>query len=324
VVPIRSARGTAAQAPDFLVIDALATANDLAQGTQVLALLAELRGQPATRDAATLVLLPGCAVQTAALALDLGAGDMVAAPVGVEEIALRARALLARKAQADRQRDQLRSQLRAAVTDSLTGLHNRHHADSTLRRMAATARKDGDSLAVLMLDIDHFKSFNDRYGHATGNRVLIEVGRRLKAGLRPGDLLARIGGEEFLAALPGAKLAEARTIAERLRRAVADRPFVIDLGRILPEACATPQSFAGFSPTDPAADLQASPLRVRVTLSIGVTAASSDELASGLTPDDLLVRADQALYAAKASGRDAVATAPVWGQVFSLPRDAGY
>ena len=324
IVPMRSARGTATQGLDLVVIDALGTAGDLAQGTQVLALLADLRDKPSTREAATLVLLPGCAVQTAALALDLGAGDVVAAPVGAEEIALRARALLGRKAQADRQRDQLRFQLRAAVTDPLTGLHNLHHADPALRRMACTARREGRHLAVMMLDIDHFKSFNDRYGHATGNSVLIEVGRRLKAVLRPGDLLARIGGEEFLAALPGATLAEARAVAERLRRAVADRPFVIDLGRAAPAICIAPQSFAGFSPPDAAQGLPPGPLRVRVTLSIGVTTASSEDLAAGLTLDDMLARADQALYAAKASGRDAVAAAPAWGQSPSLPQGATY
>lgn len=324
VVAVADARGAAGQALDLVVIDALGTAGDLAQGTQVLAMLADLRGHPSTRDAATLVLLPACAVQTAALALDLGAGDVASAPVAAEEIALRARALLGRKARADRQRDQLRLQLRAAVTDPLTGLHNLHHADPALRRMAITARRDGRHLAVMMLDIDHFKSFNDRYGHATGNRVLIEVGRRLKAGLRPGDLLARIGGEEFLAALPGATLAEARMVAERLRRAVADRAFVIDLGRSAPAICVAPQSFAGPVQPDAAQVLPPGPLRVRVTLSIGVTAATAADLAAGVTPDDLLARADQALYAAKASGRDAVAAAPAWGQVSSPSQDISF
>ncbi|EYD77629.1 hypothetical protein Rumeso_00795 [Rubellimicrobium mesophilum DSM 19309] len=305
----------APRAPDLVVVDGLGLAGDLAQGAALLASIADLRGRPATRDAATLVLLPACAVETAALALDLGAGDVAVGPVGPEEIALRARALLGRRAQAERQRDQIRSQLRAALTDPLTGLHNLHHADPELRRMAESTRRDGGHLAVLMLDIDHFKSFNDRYGHATGNRVLIEVGRRLRSGLRAGDLLARIGGEEFLAALPGATLDEACATAERLRRAVADRPFVIDLGHAAPAFCVAPQSFAALAsePSEP------KPLRVRVTLSIGVAAAAAEDLRAGLTPDDLLARADGALYAAKASGRDAVMAAPAWPQAARAP-----
>ena len=250
-------------------------------------------------------------MQTAALALDLGAGDVATSPCEPEEVALRARALLARKAQAERQRDQIRSQLRAAVTDPLTGLHNLHHADPALRRMAESARRDGGYLAVMMLDIDHFKSINDRYGHATGNRVLIEVARRLRAGLRTADLVARIGGEEFLAALPGATLEEARATADRLRQSVADRPFLIDITHSTPAICVSPQSFATMDPKP----FEARPLRVRLTLSIGVAAASAEDFAVGLTPDDLLARADKALYAAKAAGRDAVATASAWPHV---------
>ena len=303
--------GELRRGPDLVVIDGLGTAGDLAGGAPLLAMLSDLRSRPATRDAATLILLPAEAVQTTALALDLGAGDVAAGPIGTEEIALRVRAILGRKAQAERQRDQIRSQLRAAVTDPLTGLHNLHHADPALRRMAESARRDGGHLAVMMLDIDHFKSFNDRYGHATGNRVLIEVGRRLRAGLRTADLVARIGGEEFLAALPGATLEEACATAERLRRAVADRPFLIDLGHAAPAICVAPQSFAAME-GDPFEERR---LRVRVTLSIGVAAASAKDLAAGLTPDDLLARADQALYAAKAAGRDAVATASTWPHV---------
>ena len=300
--------GTVARGPDLVVIDGLGVTDDLAQGTPLLATLADLRSRPATRDAATLVLLPASAVETAALALDIGAGDVAADPAGPEEVALRVRALLRRKAQAERQRDQIRSQLRAAVTDPLTGLHNLHHADPELRRMSESTRRSGGHLAVMMLDIDHFKTFNDRYGHATGNRVLIEVARRLRSGLRAGDLLARIGGEEFLAALPGATLEEARATAERLRRAVADRAFLIDLGRAAPAICIAPQSFAATGPEP----FEARPLRVRVTLSIGVAAAAAVDFDAGLTPDDLLARADRALYAAKAAGRDAVVAAPAW------------
>ncbi|TNC74642.1 diguanylate cyclase [Rubellimicrobium roseum] len=289
-------------APDLVILDGTAVRGDLAEGAALLARLAELRGHDLTREAATLVLLPACATETAALALDLGAGDVVTGPVSPEELALRAGILLARKARAERLRVQVRSRLLAAVTDPLTGLANLHHANPALRQLAEEAQAAGTGLAVLMLDIDHFKSINDRLGHAAGDQVLVQVARQLRAGLRPGDLLARVGGEEFRAVLPGATPAQARQVAERLRRDVASRPCRIDDRRSPPRQAA----FAG-----PACVVERAKdaMLVRVTVSIGVAAATAAEFTAGLGPFDLVDRADEALYAAKAAGRDRVAMA---------------
>ncbi len=286
--------------PDLIVIEATAVRGDLDQGARILAILADLRGRQATRDAATMVLLPGRAIETAALALDLGAGDVVTATVPPEEIALRACALLDRKAAAERLRAQVRSRLRAAVTDPLTGLYNLHHANPALLRLAEAARQSGDGLAVMMLDIDRFKSINDRLGHGAGDRVLAEVARRLKAHLRRSDHLARVGGEEFRAVLPGATLTEAQAIAEGLRRAIAVRPFDLD-GR----GDASPLRHGAAALTGTPAR-EAALREISVTISIGVAAATADDLAAGLTASDLVARADAALYAAKAAGRNRV------------------
>jgi two-component system cell cycle response regulator len=286
-------------APDLAVLDAHATQGDLEEGAQVLEHLAALRSRAGARHAATLVLLPEGAVQTAALALDLGADDVVAAPVTADEVVLRARALLRRKAQADRLRARLRSHLEAALHDPLTGLHNRRHAEPELRRLMAEGRRAGRPVALMLLDIDHFKGVNDRHGHAAGDRVLAEVARRLRARLRPGDLLARMGGEEFLVALPGTDAAQARAVAEGLRRAVEDCPFPLD--DAAPRA-RRPGGWAG-------PERGPAPRQVRVTLSIGVAAATPADLSGGLTDRGLQDRADVALYAAKNGGRNMVSVA---------------
>ncbi|EPX83814.1 diguanylate cyclase (GGDEF) domain protein [Rubellimicrobium thermophilum DSM 16684] len=238
-------------------------------------------------------------MQTAALALDLGADDVVTACVARDEVILRARALLRRKAQADRLRRGLRSQLEAALRDPLTGLHNRRHAEPELRRLMAEGRRTGRPLALMLVDIDHFKGVNDRHGHAAGDRVLAEVARRLRSRLRPGDLLARMGGEEFLVALPGTDAAQARAVAEGLRRAVEDCPFLLD---DTPVAARRGGGWIG-------PEGEPAPRQVRVTLSIGVATATPADLASGLTDRGLQDRADMALYAAKNGGRNMVSVA---------------
>jgi two-component system cell cycle response regulator len=275
---------------DLVVIDAALDA------TEALSVLAGLRARAATRGAATLLVLPEGEVATAVLALDLGAGDVVAGSAPPEEVALRARALLARKAAEDGRWRRLRSRLEAALTDPLTGLHNRRHADAALPALAARSEAAGGELALMLLDIDHFKSFNDAWGHAAGDAILREVARRLRAAVRPQDLLARVGGEEFVVAMPDTGAEAARAAAEGLRHAVERRPF----------AFAPP---AGSRPRD-GRDGIAAPGReaARVTVSIGVAIASPESLRD-LPVSSLLDRADAALYAAKTAGRNMVAMA---------------
>ncbi|PWK60674.1 diguanylate cyclase domain-containing protein [Roseicyclus mahoneyensis] len=256
-----------ADAPDVFVIAA-----DLSHRNEGLRLLSDLRSRPATRHAATVMILPGGDSERAAIALDLGAHDILYDPFDPQELAIRIRAQLGHKRQADRLRASLQVGLEMAVTDSLTGLHNRRYGLFELDRMLA---RQGQRVGVMLLDIDHFKQVNDTHGHSVGDKVLNLVARRLRAQLRGGDLLARIGGEEFLVALPECDRATALDCAERLRAAVADQPFAIG---------------GGVPP-------------LSVTLSVGIALAGTD---TDETAQSLIDRADAALYGAKAHGRDQV------------------
>lgn len=170
-----------------------------------------------------------------------------------------------------------------ASTDELTGLANRRALMAYATDAVGRAHRDEVALAVLMIDIDHFKHINDSHGHAVGDQVLRHASRVLASGLRERDLLGRVGGEEFVAVLPRATLAQARQVAERMRSA-------IDATRLI----------------GPSGE-------VRFTVSIGVAGARTAESASAL-----LERADAALYLAKNGGRNAV----VIDEADTLPRDA--
>lgn len=158
-----------------------------------------------------------------------------------------------------------------AVRDGLTGLHNRFYLRDALTRMLARSDRDGGALSLLMLDIDHFKAVNDRFGHLTGDSVLRHVGAALAEAIRAGDLAVRFGGEEFVVVLSGIDRHDAEAMAARVREALA----------------ATPE------------DLPA------ITVSVGIAERRPDEHG-----DDLLERADRALYDAKDAGRDRIRLAP--------------
>jgi two-component system cell cycle response regulator len=247
---------------------------DLESPGSGLQLMSELRSRPGSAHAAICLVLPPGAHGIAATALDLGADDVLPEGFDGAEAALRAVALIARKRDGDRQRARLAEGLRLAMTDPLTGLHNRRYAVATLGRLLAESAAQGTGCAVLVLDIDRFKDVNDRHGHATGDAVLVEVAARLSAALRAGDLIARVGGEEFLIALPGVTGPEALALAERLRRAIGDRPF----------------------------DLPAIEAPLRVTVSIGLAMVAE----GAIPPAEAMACADRALMAAKADGRNQV------------------
>ncbi len=257
------------------VPDVFVVATDLTRPGDGLRLMSELRSRAATRFSAVCVMLPAEARETAAVALDLGASDLIEAQADPAEMALRIRTQIARKRQSDRLRTSLADGLRLAMTDPLTGLHNRRYALPHLARIAERAASAGRQFAVMVLDLDRFKSINDTFGHGAGDAVLIEVAERLKSNLRAVDLIARIGGEEFLIALPDTTLDAAQATAERLRRVVGDRPVKLPAGaRSIP-----------------------------VTLSIGLAIGSGP---AGGTVEDLIGLADRALLGSKADGRNQV------------------
>jgi diguanylate cyclase (GGDEF)-like protein len=162
---------------------------------------------------------------------------------------------------------------RAAMFDGLTGVHNRRWLDETLHRMVKRHENGGSRLAVSLIDIDHFKSFNDTYGHAAGDHVLTVVATVLAANLRPTDLVARFGGEEFVIIFPDTGVDDAAIAAERVRQAVNEETMTMPDGTELPG----------------------------VTISMGVA-----ELTSGQSVPDLLKTADAAMYEAKEGGRNSV------------------
>lgn len=259
----------AARVPDIFVIAA-----DLDRPLAGLSLLSDLRARPATRHAAVVMVVPDGAREAAAMALDLGANDLATAPFEPEEMALRLTTQLARKQQADRLRASVKDGLRLAVTDPLTGLFNRRYALPHLARIAERAKASGRPFAVMLIDLDRFKEINDRHGHAAGDAVLAAIARRLTASLRAVDMTARIGGEEFLVVLPETGLAEAKATAERLRVRINATPVALP---------------GGAGP-------------VCVSVSIGLALSEDGDGAA----EALLARADRALYAAKAEGRNKV------------------
>jgi diguanylate cyclase len=161
-----------------------------------------------------------------------------------------------------------------SLTDPLTGLGNRKYFDRTIEMAVQSALASGEPLSLLMFDIDHFKSFNDSYGHLTGDQVLRLVGMSLKQTIKGQDITARYGGEEFAVVLPNTALRQALTVADHIRRAVMAKELKKkSTGEILG----------------------------RVTISVGVSM-----LKPGDDTDALIDRADACLYAAKRNGRNRV------------------
>ncbi len=158
-----------------------------------------------------------------------------------------------------------------ATSDPLTGLHNRSHFQALAANELTRSQRTGDPIALLLCDIDHFKQVNDQHGHDMGDRVLVHVAQMLSASLRECDVLARWGGEEFLALMPACPRATAEAVAERIRAAVEQADF----------------SFEGRP--------------VRVTLSFGMTQVRGDYDLHAAT-----ARADKALYQSKHAGRNQV------------------
>jgi len=157
-----------------------------------------------------------------------------------------------------------------AITDALTSLPNRRHFLTQAEQIFARVNQPPYRLAIMMLDIDYFKKVNDQYGHAAGDKALCEVARILSENLRPNDLFARIGGEEFAILLPRTPRPEAHQIGDRLCQALANTPIRVENHDI------------------------------KMTVSIGVAAMEN----SNSSLDELLNRADQALYIAKEQGRN--------------------
>jgi two-component system cell cycle response regulator len=206
--------------------------------------------------------------------LEIGVNDYVVRPIDKNELFARVRTQIRKKRYSERLRDNFQLSMEMAITDSLTGLHNRRYMESHLGTLVEEAAARGKPLSLLVLDIDYFKSINDSHGHDAGDDVLREFATRVRKSIRGIDLACRLGGEEFVVVMPETDMAVAAVVAERIRRRIAGEPFPIQKG-------------SGV---------------IDVTISIGIAGlAQSDD-----TAETVLKRADQALYRAKRDGRNRV------------------
>ena len=252
---------------DLLIVNAASKSFD------GLRLAAQVRSDESTRHTPILAIVEADERARSLKALELGVNDLLIRPVDPEEMAARVKTLIRQKRYTDFLRNNLDHSLELAVTDPLTGLHNRRYMSGQLTSLVRRAGQGGEPVGALLVDIDYFKRINDSFGHDVGDEVLKEFAVRLATNVRAIDLACRYGGEEFVVIMPDTDLEDGRRIAERLRLHVAGAPFRVQ----------------GLS----------EPLSV--TISIGVACTHGED-----TPDALLKRADEAVYAAKAGGRNQV------------------
>ncbi len=242
-----------------------------------LRLCSQFRSLERTRNVS--VLMMGEAEDRARIlrGLEIGAHDFLIRPIDRNELLARVRTQIRRKRFTERLRDSVQSSMEMAVLDQLTGLHNRRFMDSRMSALFEDSVLRARSLALLVLDVDHFKSVNDSWGHDAGDEVLREFADRVRACTRAIDLVARMGGEEIVVVLPDTALEAGYAVAERIRSRVEATPFAI----------------------------QGNTRTIAVTVSIGVSARRAGDAASA----DMMKRADDALYRAKAAGRNRVIAA---------------
>ncbi len=239
-----------------------------------LRLCSQLRSLDRTRNMPVLAVSDGEDNGRLARGLEIGVNDYLLRPIDKNELLARVRTQIRKKRYTERLRDNVQLSIEMAITDALTGLHNRRYMESHLATLVEQASARGKPLTVLVLDIDYFKAVNDTYGHDSGDDVLREFAIRVRKSIRGIDLACRYGGEEFVIVMPETDMAVAATVAERLRRRIATEPFPIEQGA----------------------------RAIEVTISIGLAGLDGEED----TAQTILRRADQALYRAKRDGRNRV------------------
>jgi two-component system cell cycle response regulator len=259
----------AAQKEDF---DVVIVSLNLAQADG-LRLTSHLKSNERTRALPIVMIGEDGDTERIAHGLEMGANDYLLRPVDRNELLARVRTQVRRKRFQDRLKASYEASLSMALTDTLTGLYNRRYFDTHLQKLIVTNQENRKNFAVLMLDVDKFKSVNDTYGHAVGDEVLRTFAMRLKDAVRGFDLVARLGGEEFVVVLPDVTPDLAYIIAERLRRSLGSKPV----------KCAVPDG------------------ELHVTTSLGGIVVAPDEK---FPADEIMRKADEALYAAKNGGRD--------------------
>lgn len=243
------------------------------QGHDGLRLCSQFRSLERTRGVPILILTEPEDRSRVLRGLDLGINDYLVRPIDRNELLARARTQLRRKAYADSLRDNVQASIEMAVVDTLTGLNNRRFFESNFAACIDQAARKGKALSLLLLDIDFFKRVNDTYGHDAGDQILKLFASRVRRVVRAGDLICRLGGEEFAVLMPDTAIEVALRVAERIRGCIENDLFTY------------------------AVDQQP----IRVTASIGIA-----ERVGGDNPESLMRRADSALYQSKDLGRNRV------------------
>ena len=239
-----------------------------------LRLCSQLKSLERTRQTPILIVVAPDDHQRLLRALDMGVNDYLIRPIDKQELLARANTQIRRCRYTDQLRSHVQATMELAVTDPLTGLYNRRYMENQTAALVEHAINRGKALALLALDVDHFKVVNDENGHPVGDRVLQELASRLKQSIRNIDMICRIGGEEFVIVLPNTDTEVATKIADRMRRSISGKPF--DVGA------------------------KNGPLTVTVSIGVAAIESQSDTL------EAILKRADEALYSAKRGGRNRV------------------
>jgi len=278
---LRIARATP---PDLILLDAEMP------GMSGFKVLEALKGEPILANVPVIFVTSHSEAGFEVSALEMGAVDYIGKPFKSSIVLARVKTQLNLKRMADGLR-------RESLTDSLTGIPNRRHFDRSLAREWLIARRGGDPMSLLMIDVDHFKSYNDRYGHPKGDACLRQLAQvLLDAARRPSDLVARCGGEEFVMLLPKTS----RFGAEHVARRILD---TIDVAAILHRGVPTPPhhvtvsiGIGCYDEHSPCWPKTAAQLRDRV---------DGDPVDARPDPEgtDLVLTADRALYDAKRTGR---------------------
>jgi len=243
-----------------------------------LEVLRFVKARPDDQFIPVIILSVKSDVDTKVAGLRIGADDFLAKPFAEAEILARCGAMLRIKHLQEKLRDAQKKLEEQSITDSLTGLKNRRFFDERLHEEFRRAQRYGDTLSLIMIDLDHFKDVNDRHGHPAGDQVLREAAALIRASIRDPDICSRYGGEEFAVILPKTHMSGALAVAERIWRELGAKEYV------LPQAGAAAKT-------------------VRVTASIGIAFYPSKDISSG---EMLLKFSDQALYQAKRGGRNSI------------------
>jgi two-component system cell cycle response regulator len=285
----RIARALAGEQQVAVEGDPAAALFRLAEGTFDLAILSlhsrdfdplrlcgQIRSLERTRNVPVVLVADPEDTERVVRALDIGVNDYILRPLDADELSARVRTQIRRKRYTERLRDNVQLSIELAVTDPLTGLHNRRYLLMHLKTLLESGSRRGGGVSLLLVDIDHFKLINDTHGHDAGDEVLRGFAERLRTATRGVDLCCRYGGEEFVIVMPDASPTVAEAVAERLRQRIAAEPFPVGDGASL-----------------------------RVTISVGIAASEG----AAETARALLKRADEALYRAKRDGRNRVVLA---------------